>query len=604
MSQSLASRGDATGVWSEGSIGLAMTVWQQDQTPQSEMLPYCWHAGEYRIAADARLSQRGILLQTLQAHQIPLGEISDRALLAAAYHLWGERCVEHLQGDFAFVVWDGWRQRLFGARSPMGLRPLVYHVNDRRFICASEPRQLLTDPTIARDLNENWMVLWLTEGIDSWKGTAFREIQELVPGHTFCVDAQGIKITPYWTPFPRTPRLYPSQQDVIEEFRHLLFAVVQDQMQSDHHVLFDLSGGLDSSSLVCVAQTLSKQGQTSPPITAIHVSSSRYREVDDFAYAHLVAQRYGVAIQHLSYEALPAFEGAFDPRRWTSTPTIPTVFLTKLYQKQWQLARTLGARVHLRGDFGDQLFCASLGYLTTYWDEHHQDEFWREVNTWERIDGMHRDDLFTTWVLKPHHHRRRTPLERSRLAPWVKSWMWPRCAELLRQDEASFREWCPDPLARQLFRRMRYHKEYVSMQEDGMVAVGLSTREPYTDMRLIEWMLATPPQYQIRPGQRKFVLWASMEGILPEPIRQRKEKGRVSRILFRGVADYRDALRELIVHVPEILSPYLDAELLAASLDRVALGDDIHQPTFWSALALVLWAHRLPWAGGRLTSWP
>src|SRR6266542_1750481 len=84
MSQSLASRGDATGVWSEGSIGLAMTVWQQDQTPKSEMLPYCWHAGEYRIAADARLSQREVLLQTLQAHQIPLREISDRAFLAAA----------------------------------------------------------------------------------------------------------------------------------------------------------------------------------------------------------------------------------------------------------------------------------------------------------------------------------------------------------------------------------------------------------------------------------------------------------------------------------------------------------------------------------------
>ena len=317
-------------------------------------------------------------------------------------------------------------------------------------------------------------------------------------------------------------------------------------------------------------------------------------------YAYLVAERYGVNLQRLSYDTLPAFDGAFAPRPWTSTPTIPTLFLTKVYQKQWQIAQNLGARVHLRGDFGDQLFCASLRYLTTYWDEHHQDEFWREARTWERVHGMDPDDLFATWVLKPHSHRRRLRLERSHMAPWIKSWMWKRRSELLQQDEIYFREQCPDPLARQLFRWMRYHKDYVSMQEDGIVAAGLETREPYTDLRLIEFVLATPPHYQIRPDQRKFLLWASMEGLLPEPVRQRKDKGRVSRVLFRGVANHRDALREYILHMPELLSPYIDAELLAASLDRVALGDDVHQPTFFSVLALVLWAHRLPWAGGRL----
>jgi asparagine synthase (glutamine-hydrolysing) len=604
MSQFVPSRGDITGAWSKGPIGLAMTVWQQHQSPPVETLPYFWHSGEYCIAADARLSQREVLIQTLQANQMPLQDTSDTALLIAAYRLWGERCVDYLQGDFAFVVWDGPLQRLFAARSPMGLRPLVYHINERRFLCASEPRQLLTDPTIARELSEDWMLLWLTEGIDSWNRTAFRDIQELVPGQMICVDRQGITITPFWTPFPRVPLIYQSQQDYLEHFRHLLFAVMQDHLQSDRRVLFDLSGGLDSSSLVCLAQTLLQQGHPASPISALHVSSSRYREVDDLVYAHLVAQKYGVDLQHLSYDTLPAFDGIFDPRPWTSTPTIPTLFLTRLYQKQWQIAQDLGIRSHVRGDFGDQLFCASLTYLTTYWDEHHPDEFWREAETWERVHGMNRHDLFTTWVLKPHHHRRRPYLERSHLAPWIKAWMWKRHAELLQQDEVSFREHCPDPLARQLFRWMRYHKEYVSMQEDGIVTAGLETCEPYTDLRLIEFMLATPPQYQIRPDQRKFLLRAAMEGLLPEPVRQRKDKGRVSRVLFRGIAGSRDALREHILHLPDMLSPYIDAELLAASLDRVALGDDVHQPTFFSALALVLWAHRLPWSGGMLSGSP
>ena len=356
MSASLSTRGEVAGVWSEGSIGLVMTTWQE-QSAQGETLPYCWPQGAFRLVADVRLSQREALHQALQTHQVPVRDTSDVGLLAAAYALWAERCVEHLHGEFAFVVWDEQRQSLFAARSPMGLRPLVYHRTASRFLCASEPRHLLTDPTVARDLDEDWMVLWLTEGIDSWKRTPFRDIQELVPGHTLLVDAQGIHITPFWSPCPRVLNQYSSQQEAIEQFRHLLFRVVQEQMQSEHPVLVDLSGGLDSSSLVCIARTLSKQEHPFPPLTALHVSSSRYREVDDRAFARLVAQRYGVALEPLSYDALPAFEGACDPRQWTSTPTIPTLFFTRLYQQQWQIARTLGARPCARRFWGSTLLC-------------------------------------------------------------------------------------------------------------------------------------------------------------------------------------------------------------------------------------------------------
>ncbi len=603
MGQSLAARGDATGMWSEGPIGLAMTVWQGSRAPASEMLPWIWHPGPLVLAADARLDQRSRLIHTLHTCALPLKDPSDAELIAAAYSVWGERCVEHLHGDFAFVLWDRRRRRLFGARSPMGLRPFVYHRNEQRFLCASEPRQLLADPMVTRAVNEDWIALWLTEGLDYWNGTAFRDIHELVPGHTLSVDAQGITITPYWTPSPRQPLRHASQQDAIAQFRHLLCAAVQDRMESDRPVLFDLSGGLDSSSLVCVGHQVAEHTPT-PPLSALHVSSSRYGEVHDLPYAHLVAQTCGIDLHALSYEALPAFEGIVEPRRWTSTPTIPPLFLRRLYQEQWALARRLGARTHIRGDFGDQLLSASLSYLTTSWEEHRQDEFWREVRCWERIHGMNRDDLVATWVLKPQQDRRRPQSNLMDRAPWVKPWVWQRRADLLQQDAAYFRQACPDPFTRPLFRWMRYHKDAISMQEDGIVAAGVETSEPYTDLRLIEFMLATPPQVQIHPGQRKFLLWAAMEGLLPEPVRQRKEKGRIARILFQGIAHSRDALRDMVLQTPELLSPYIDAEALAAALDRVAWGDTVHQAAFLSTVALVFWAHRLPWAGGRLLCEP
>jgi asparagine synthase (glutamine-hydrolysing) len=601
MRHSLAVRGEITGSWSEGPVGLAMTAWrpQRNQAHDEAILPYRWYAGAPVIAADIRLDQRAALLQKFTANGVFPDEEDDLALLATAYDLWGERCVEHLQGDFAFVVWDASRRRLFGARSPLGLRPFVYHANAQRFLCASEPRQLLVDPTIARDLDERWIAVWLTEGLDAWNATAFREIQELVPGHTICIDEQGVKVTPFWSPFPRKPLCLSSPQAYVEQFRELLFAVVRDHLRSADPVLIDLSGGLDSSSLVCLARMLAPDDPVIPPLVALHVSSHRYQEVDDRVYAQAVAQEAGAALHPLCYEDFPVLDGAFDARRWTSTPTIPTVFLTKLYQEYWQIAQEIGARGHVRGDFGDQLFSASLSYLTTLWEEQRHDAFWREVSLWQSIHGIDREELFAACVLKPQLQRSRTQPPRSERAPWVKPWVWKLSAELLEADDAFFRQACPDPLARHLFRWIRYHKAYVSMQEE-IVAAGLETREPYTDLRLIDFVLATPPQYQIRADRRKFLLWASMDGLLPEVVRQRKEKGRISRLLFRGVAQHQRILRELIHEMPAILLPYLDTERLARSVDQVALGATVDQPTFFSALALVVWAHRLPWAGGTL----
>ncbi len=91
-----------------------------------------------------------------------------------------------------------------------------------------------------------------------------------------------------------------------------------------------------------------------------------------------------------------------------------------------------------------------------------------------------------------------------------------------------------------------------------------------------------------------------MHGMLPEPIRMRRDKGRIARLLFGGIARQRNALRELIGHLPDTLAPYLDSQRLLMALERIALGDDINQVTFLSALSLVIWAHRLPWAGGQL----
>jgi len=363
-------------------------------------------------------------------------------------------------------------------------------------------------------------------------------------------------------------------------------------------VLFDLSGGLDSSSLVCLAAERRRREQNDHPIVAVHAYSPGYVEKDDRAYARLVAERYGIDLRLLSYEDYPVCDGLGEPGPWTSAPAMPTLFFRALYREQRRLAAELGARGQIRGDFGDQLLSASPAYLTTLWEERRFAGLLWELLHWRMLPGVSAPALGYRTLVKPHLLRRK-PNSVLSPAPWISPPVWTSFEQQRQQDEAELRRIAPDPLARRLFQWMRRHNDYLPAHEE-ILAGGLEVREPYTDLRLIEFLLACPAQYQMRPGISKFLLREAMHGMLPEPIRMRRDKGRIARLLFGGIARQRNALRELIGHLPDTLAPYLDSQRLLMALERIALGDDINQVTFLSALSLVIWAHRLPWAGGQL----
>jgi asparagine synthase (glutamine-hydrolysing) len=158
LERAMSHRGSVADQWSDGPVGLAMRDWESVE--QTGMLQgrECW------IAADARLDYRTDLVPKLAPHtREELAHASDARLIGLSYLLWGEACVQRLEGDYAFILWDGTQQRLFGARSPVGLRPFVYALfPHRRFLCASEPEQLLEDEQLSRDLNPSWVAYWLT----------------------------------------------------------------------------------------------------------------------------------------------------------------------------------------------------------------------------------------------------------------------------------------------------------------------------------------------------------------------------------------------------------------------------------------------------------
>lgn len=588
LSQSL-SRGDTCTSWSDGAVTLVQSEWKERVTCP---LPYVFQQGSCCIVADARLNTdtRADLCSispTLSATD------PDIKLIAAAYTTWGERCVDHLQGDYAFLIWDASARQLVAARSPMGLRPLVYHVQKSTIVFASEAKQLLTLPGGSNALNPAWVALWLTEQMDHWAHTPWEGITHVPPGHVLRVNHKGVTCEPFWSPSVHTPARIRSQHDAIEQFRWLLLNAVRNRLPLSQNALVDISGGLDSSSLASLAGHLRQSGAPLATLYGVHAYSLQYVEKDDRALSKLVSTRYAIPLHLLSYEedAPPlALMPALHP--WTDTPAMPLILFAHLYAHLWTYARQRDIRLHLRGDFGDQL-SLPMTYLRTMLSEQRYGLLMRELIAWGRSPFPLSQVLF-------HGLKQKTLLTPNSAAPWFRPTVWQMALAQQQQDQLMLAQRCPDPLPRVLFFWMLRHQDYMAMHHCS-ARVGLDTVEPFTDLRLLEFLLGCPAPYQVRVGTRKYLLREAMRDLLPEPIRIRTSKGRMARLLFAGIARHHQILRELVLTAPDLLRPSLDLPAFAQVLDRVASGDAVDQTTLFSTLALVLWAHSLPWAGGRLS---
>ncbi len=608
MATSLGTRGNRIGYWSEGPISLAMAEWSS-RIPGASALPY--QTDECVVAADIRLDYVPDLLSRLRPCIDVLPTSSDTEILAAAYHQWGEECLHFLEGDYAFLLWDRRYRRLFGARSITGLRPLVFSRTGQSIVCASEAKQVLESTAVSTHFDDSWIAHWLAKGHDSWNRTAYRAIEKLPPGYSLIIDEQGVRIQAFWQRAlaPSLPR-YRRQQDCTEHIRTLLFESVQSRLRGATACMVDISGGLDSSSIACIAGSLHQSGVSLPSLYGLHGYSSRFPENDDRALASHVAETTGIPVTYLSYDASAPLTGLSWARPWSDTPAPPTLFFARYYGQIWSMAHQWATDgnglpiAHLRGDFGDQLFDASPRYLGILAEEHRYLHLLREIWAWQQSGTVPAGRVVNPRVLLPRwqqqYHESATRLLQER-APWLR----PHAVELSihdqHEDASLLRTQVSHPLARHLYRAMLEHDDYIAMQSDGILASGIETREPFMDGRLIAFMMNCPPQYQLRFGVRKFLLREAMRGILPESIRTRTGKGRIARLLFEGIRHSHQELRELVVTLPPELEPYLNAARLAQAVDHAARGGALDdQVSFFSALALVIWAHRLPWCNGRL----
>jgi asparagine synthase (glutamine-hydrolysing) len=341
---------DGSWVWVDGSVGMAQA--DLATLPEDEPgIPVV--SGKQRIAASCRVDNRDELRSDLPREFLPRSG-TDTALILAAYQAWGEACVDRLIGDFAFIIWDGNRRNIFAARDISGVRQLYYYCGQGTLFIASERTQILQDPIVPLEVDEQQLIEYLTptyHRFSGWDQGLLSDFHVLPAGCILRAERDTVTVRPFWTWQDRAPDYRPEKQ-IIEEYLHTLEEAVRCRLRSRSRIAIELSGGLDSPAIACLAARLSEGSGLE-----LHTLSMVFDEVPEVDERHRIQKvldRYAMFPHFMAADRLytpHCFRPNWSPRSVMGPHEIMAGPIFDFYD--W--AEPTGCRVILTGEMGDML---------------------------------------------------------------------------------------------------------------------------------------------------------------------------------------------------------------------------------------------------------
>lgn len=538
----------------------------------------------------------------LQSHGYTFHSGSDTEVILAAYRAWGESCLTRFNGMWGLALWDSQRQRLFCARDRLGVKPFYYYWNGTTFAFASEIKALLHLPGLARRPNDPIIYDYLRYNrTDHTAETFFQEIHQLPPAHYLTVAASGqLQIQRFWALDLSAPLLTGTTMEQTENFYALFEDAVRLRLRSDVRVGTCLSGGLDSSSIVCVANQLLTAGNGEAAAAMggeQQTFSSCYVDprFDERRYIEQVLAKTGAQANY----TFPSGEKllATLPRLvWHQDEPFGGLSIFA----QWCVMERVAEEqvvVLLDGQGADELLA---GYHPCF------DYFW---------GGLARRGEWTTlWhELRAYQQRYQTALPYLALrglrpfapAQWqglARRWqrggdlgIAPAFAQAYQQRAYEFVERDADPLRSYLAALTQYSIPMLLRFEDrNSMAHSIEARVPFLDYRLVEYAFRLPDQQKIRHGVTKTILREACRDLLPEGVRTRKDKmGFVAPERVWLTEELHTWANDLVASQAFQTRPYFAvAQIRQALADQKAGKRDLSKLA-WRWLNLELWLQQM-----------
>jgi asparagine synthase (glutamine-hydrolysing) len=505
--------------------------------------PMCNEDGTVWITYNGEIYNHAALRQELEAKGHTYRSHTDTETILHLYEEEGPRCVERLQGMFAFAIWDTRRQELFLARDRIGIKPLYYAKLPGGFVFGSEIKALLEHPAVVPDLDEEAFTHYLTFWCTPAPMTMFAGIRKLAPSQRMTVSADGaVRVESYWTPF--APAVADevagmSEPEMEERLMELLRASIAKRMMADVPFGVFLSGGVDSSTNVALMSELMND-----PVRTFSVAFKDQERYNELEYARSIAKRFGTDHHEVVIDVDDLIDFVPELIHHQDEPIadwvcVPLYFVAKL-------ARDNGTIVVQVGEGSDELFHGYDNYIR---NARFRRQVWEPVR---RLPGPLRRAAargavgFTNRVGRGMQYGELVAAAARDQLPF---WGGAICYRgdikervLLdghneRYDSYDIvqRIWSEAEAERpqaDLLQKMTYLElkqrlaELLLMRVDKMtMATSVEARVPFLDHDFVQFALALPERMKVRRGVGKYALKHAVEDVLPREIVYRPKQG-------------------------------------------------------------------------------
>jgi asparagine synthase (glutamine-hydrolysing) len=573
---------DAQQIWIEGNIGLGHTLLRTTWEAEYEQQPFTLDCvtrtpceRDICIVADARIDDRETLAEKLGISPLPSPPftseskvITDVELILRAYLHWGDDCVQHLLGDFAFAIWDARHQRLFCARDQFGVKLFYYSQVGNCLLISNTLNCLRQHPQVSSELNDlaiaDFLLFEMNQDLTT---TTFADIQTLpaasILTHT---PERGTQTAKYWTlPLPELIR-FKKSQDYLDHFQELMGKAVGDRLRRDRVSSF-FSGGLDSTTIAATAVAIAKQKSQPLDLKAFTVVYDELIPDRERYYAGLAAQALGMSIDYQVADADYPYQNWGGSKFQTPEP-------------RNQVFRSVSDESFYRGSMHSRVFLSGNG----------GDEVFAVTKVVEMFKTMPLQDVLVDVIqsyfkygIKPH-------------------WGSGLLAFLRRESRSSggqdvYPEWVNPDFAKRLDLRNRWQQvidsQQISLQlprsrahskfdpvilrsfleshDLECLRVPVETRFPFFDLRLVDYLLALPP---VPWCVDKMLLRTAMKQILPEQVRLRPKTPLSEDPLVAKGLDRID--RRSLLEMSAKIEEYINIDRLLAVRDPTS-GCDLWQ---------------------------
>lgn len=520
---------------------------------------------------------------------------SDTEVIVHLYEDYGEKCVDHLRGMFAFSVWDRQREKLFIARDRLGIKPLYYHISEKNFVCfGSEIKSLLCCPAVPRELDRFALSDYLSLKYVPAPRTMFKGIEVLPPGHTLTIENGVVKRKQYWDlDFSEKSTL--GENANIDSLLDHLRESIRLRLRADVPFGAFLSGGLDSSLIVALMSE-----QLEQPVNTFSVGFAGSGEADELPFARIVADQFNCKHHELVVTADDFIQNAEKVIHHLDQPiadqaTVATYMVAGLARQHVKMVLT--------GEGGDELFAGYARYSVE-----------RLSNTFRllpspigkiirgaasKLPGLRRQKIainaltqrceikrFSNWFPMFNDELKQQAISNSFL-PYV-SEVNEAFASCLRSTTAK------SPLDRMLYVDSKtWLPDYLLLRGDKLtMAQSLEARVPLLDHHLVEFACGLNPNMKVRGRTRKYALKKVAERLLPGSIVHRKKQGFPIPINEWLRNEANPMMHDLLSSSTIQRRGFFDAKVVEKMVRQHESGYADHATELWGLMSIEIWMNQ------------